>query len=150
MGDRTELKAAIRAGEGKLPRAGVEINGKAFVEKLDKCKTPDEIFALLTESMDKEKLTDRVKLLQKNFHDNDLIVAMESNKARCNVKLGFRTSHEALVVMAVGKFKEVTGGKPGHNVEEFKRRLALYTATHSPEKTDAQKIAAQLIAKRGR
>ena len=84
---REELKTALKSGEGKQPEVKDVVNGKAFIAELDKCKTPEEIYALLTQNMDAKTLADRSNLLQKNYHDNDLIVALENRKARCNAGL---------------------------------------------------------------
>ena len=150
MNDRVELKTALKAGEGKQPEVKDVVNGKAFIAELDKCKTPEEIYALLTKNMDSKTLADRSSLLQKNYHDNDLIVALESNKARCNADLGFRTSHEAKVVMAAGKYMKLKG-TTGHSVKDFKKGLAEYAVKHAVyEKTDVQKLAAPLMLQRGR
>jgi hypothetical protein len=147
---REELKTALKAGEGKQPEVRDVANGKAFVAELDKCKTPEDIYALLTKNMDSKTLADRVSLLQKNYHDNDLIVALENRKARCNAELGFRTSHEAKVIMAAGQYQKLKG-TTGHSVKDFKKGLTEYAAKHTVyEKTDAQKIASQLLINRGR
>ena len=150
MSDREELTIALKAGEAKQPEVKDVINGKAFIAELDKCQKPEEIYALLIQNMDAKTLADRANLLQKNYHDNDLIVALESNKARCNAGLGFRTSHEAKVVMAAGRYMKLKG-TTGHSVKDFKKGLAEYAVKHTVyEKTDAQKLAAPLIMQHSR
>ena len=143
---RDELRTAIRAGEGKQPEVTGVISGKAFMAELDKCQTAEEIYALLVKSMDSKTLADRVGLLQKNYHDNDLIVALENRKARCNAELGFRTSHEAKVIMAAGRFQKIAGNT-GHAVKDFKKGLAEYAIEHTRhEQSAGQQIATQILA----
>ena len=150
MSDRKELGQALKAGEGKLPEIKETVNGKAFVAELDKCKTPEEIYALLTKSMDSATLADRANLLQKNYHDNDLIVALENRKAICNAELGFRTSHEAKVIMAAGKYMKLKG-TTGHSVKDFKKGLAEYAIKHKTiEKSTPEMLAQQILAMRQR
>ena len=148
--DKEELGYALKTGKGKLPEVKDVTNGKAFIAELDKCNTPEQIYALLIQNMDSATLADRVNLLQKNYHDNDLIVALENQKAICNAELGFRTSHEAKVVMAAGRYLKLKG-TTGHSVKDFKKGLAEYAVKHTVyEKTDAQKLVAPLMLQRGR
>ena len=65
-----------------------ELNGKDFVAKLEGCKTPKAIFGLLSETMDKEVLKNRLQ----NVRDNDLVVALNAQVARFNASQGLRTS----------------------------------------------------------
>ncbi len=146
---RGKLRDAIRNGDGQLPKI-TDVSSKDFIDALDKCQTPEEIYSLLADNMDSKTLADRVSLLQKNCHNNDLIVALESNKARCNSNLGFRTSHEAKVIMAADRFQKITQGKAGHKVEEFEKGLAKYMASHTQEKSDVKDMALQLVAWRTR
>ena len=149
MSDREKLQTALKAGEAKQPEVKDVINGKAFVAELDKCKTSEEIYKLLTGMMDSKKLADRVGLLEKNCHDQDLIVALESNRARMNAEFGFRTSHEALVIMAADKYIKITEGKTGHKVKDFKKGLAEYIVKNTTyEKTPVQQMAAQMLSMR--
>lgn len=150
MNDRVELKTALKAGESKQPEVRDVANGKAFIAELDKCKTPEEIYALLTKNMDSQTLADRVSLLQKNYHDNDLIVALENRKARCNAELGFRTSHEAKVIMAAGQYQKLKG-TTGHSVKDFKKGLVEYVVKNkTPEKSASVELAQQMLAWRQR
>ena len=142
---RNELRDDIRQGKGNLPQSE-DVTGKSFIDALDKCQTPEEIYSLLVNDMDGKTLADRVSLLQKNCHNHDLIVALESNKARVNSNLGFKTSHEAKVIMAADRFQKITPGNAGHKVEEFEKGLAKYIASRTQEKTDAEKMVAQLVA----
>lgn len=94
------------------------VNGKAFVSALDECKTAEDVFILLNKAMDKETLKDRVS----HVNDNELINALHAQKARCNIELGYRTSHEDCANLAVQRYQKITN----KGVKAFKAELNKY------------------------
>lgn len=94
------------------------IDGKAFLAELDECRNQKEIFELLTKTMDRATLKDRVS----HVNDNDLINALHAQKTRCNIKLGYRTSHEDCANLAAHRYQQIT--KKG--VKFFKTELNKY------------------------
>ena len=81
-----------------------ELNGKEFIAKLEGCQTPKAIFGLLSETMDKEVLKNRLQ----NVRDNDLVVALNAQVARFNASQGLRTSHQDCVNIAADKYQQIS------------------------------------------
>ena len=100
--------------------ADKKLDGKTFVEDLDKCQTPKDIFALLDRTMPrdilKERMTNIDKLNEKNV---DLILAFHAANAKANAgRKGVKTSHQDCVNMAVHQYNTLTRrGYKGFKVE---------------------------------
>lgn len=109
-----------------------ELNGKEFVVKLEGCQTPRAIFGLLSETMDKEILKNRLQ----NVRDNDLVVALNAQVARFNASQGLRTSHQDCVNMAADKYQQIS--KKG--VKFFKAEMNKYITGQEKEE-NAQHMA---------
>jgi len=84
------------------------INGKAFVAALEECLNAKAIFELLQTTMDKDTLKDRLL----HVNDNELINALHAQKAKCNIKLGYRTFHQDCLDMAADRYHTVTKKSP--------------------------------------
>ncbi len=113
-----------------------ELNGKDFVAKLEGCKTPKAIFGLLSETMDKEVLKNRLQ----NVRDNDLVVALNAQVARFNASQGLRTSHQDCVNMAADKYQQIS--KKG--VKFFKAEMNKYITGQEKEE-NAKQLANAVI-----
>ena len=113
-----------------------ELNGKDFVAKLEGCKTPKAIFGLLSETMDKEVLKNRLQ----NVRDNDLVVALNAQVARSNASQGLRTSHQDCVNMAADKYQQIS--KKG--VKFFKAEMNKYITGQEKEE-NAKQLANAVI-----
>ncbi len=113
-----------------------ELNGKDFVAKLEGCKTPKAIFGLLSETMDKEVLKNRLQ----NVRDNDLVVALNAQVARFNASQGLRTSHQDCVNMAADKYQQIS--KKG--VKFFKAEMNKYI-TGQEKEANAKQLANAVI-----
>ena len=113
-----------------------ELNGKEFVAKLEGCQTPRAIFGLLSETMDKEVLKNRLQ----NVRDNDLVVALTAQVARFNAGQGLRTSHQDCVNMAADKYQQIS--KKG--VKSFKEEMNKYIANREKE-ADTKQLANSVI-----
>lgn len=113
-----------------------ELNGKDFVAKLEGCKTPKAIFCLLSETMDKEVLKNRLQ----NVRDNDLVVALNAQVARFNASQGLRTSHQDCVNMAADKYQQIS--KKG--VKFFKAEMNKYI-TGQEKEANAKQLANAVI-----
>lgn len=115
-----------------------ELNGKDFVAKLEGCKTPKAIFGLLSETMDKEVLKNRLQ----NVRDNDLVVALNAQVARFNASQGLRTSHQDCVNMAADKYQQIS--KKG--VKFFKAEMNKYITGQEKEENAKQLANAVIMA----
>lgn len=115
------------------------VNGKAFVSALDECQTAEDVFVLLNKAMDRETLKDRAG----HVNDNDLINALHAQKARCNIELGYRTSHEDCVTMAAQRYQQMTG----KGVKFFKAELNKHI---TKENTKENGLTLQMMAMRKR
>lgn len=115
-----------------------ELNGKDFVAKLEGCNTPKAIFGLLSETMDKEVLKNRLQ----NVRDNDLVVALNAQVARFNASQGLRTSHQDCVNMAADKYQQIS--KKG--VKFFKAEMNKYITGQEKEANAKQLANAVLMA----
>ena len=111
------------------------VNGKAYVVALDECQTAEDVFVLLHKTMDREVLKDRTS----HVNDNDLITTLHAQRARCNINLGYRTSHEDCVNMAAQRYQQITG-KGG---KFFKAELNKYM---TKEKTVDKSLNPQMMA----
>lgn len=96
------------------------VNGKAFIDALDKCQTTNEVFDLLSDSMDRETLKDRVG----HINDSVLINNLMAQKARVNIQSGFRASHGDLAIMAAHKYCTLTE-KSDAKLKDFKETVQL-------------------------
>ena len=94
---------------------------KAFVATLDKCQTTKEVFDLLSKSMDKDTLKDRVS------HVNDMVVInnLKDKQARLNIQSGLRVSHGDLAIMAARKYCDITGDNT-NGIKRFKLETNKY------------------------
>ncbi|MBO5038549.1 MAG: hypothetical protein J6C85_03725 [Alphaproteobacteria bacterium] len=115
------------------------VNGKAFVSALDECQTAEEVFNLLGKTMDKATLKDRVG----HVSDNDLINVLHAQKARCNIDLGCRTSHEDCANLAAHRYQQIT--KKG--VKAFKAELNKHI---TKENTKDNGLTIRMMAMRKR
>ena len=96
------------------------VKGKAFIEALDKCQTTREVVDLLSSSMDRETLKDRVS----HVNDSVLINNLMAQKARVNILSGFRASHGDLAIMAAHKYCTLTE-KSDESIKEFKEKVDM-------------------------
>lgn len=116
-----------------------ELNGKEFIAKLEGCQTPKAIFGLLSETMDKDVLKNRLL----NVRDNDLVVALNAQVARFNASQGLRTSHQDCVNMAADKYQQVSN----RGVKFFKAEMNKYITEKEQEKS-AKELINPIIAAR--
>ena len=116
-----------------------ELNGKEFIAKLEGCQNPKAIFGLLTETMDKDVLKNRLL----NVRDNDLVVALNAQVARFNASQGLRTSHQDCVNMAADKYQQVSN----KGVKFFKAEMNKYITEKEQEKS-AKELINPVIAAR--
>lgn len=124
----------------KVVKKGV--NGKAFVAALDECQSAEEIFVLLNKTMDKDTLKDRTG----HVNDNSLINVLHAQKARCNIELGYRTSHEDCANLAAHRYQQLTK----KDVKSFKAELNRYmTRTQTKEQGQTLPMMALYAKNRG-
>lgn len=102
---------------------------KAFVTALDKCQSTKEVFDLLSTSMDKDTLRDRVG------HVNDMVEINNLNdkKARLNIQAGYRVSHGDLAIMAARKYCDIVGDSK-NGIRRFKLETNKYLTRKENEK----------------
>ncbi len=96
-----------------------KINGEEFVVALDKCRSTKDIFELLDKTMDRDTIKDRLK----NVRDYDLVVNLNAQVARFNVKANKRTSHQDCVNMAADKYLQLNKNR---HIPYFKAQLNQY------------------------
>lgn len=116
MNDRAKLKADLIAGNSTeneiLPE---KTKGKAFVEALDKCETPEDVINLLCKTMPLDKIKDRAGYVT----DNPLVLNFRKAALEQNIKGGYEPRHGEKVMLAVEKGSHLTKG----GIEGFKKIL---------------------------
>lgn len=121
-----------------MTKSGEErVNGKLFIENLDKCKSKEDVFDLLNRTMDRATLKDRVS----HTNNNDLINQLNSVKARVNIEQGCRTSHMDCVTMAADKYRKLTG----KGINDFRMDIAMHNAKEDIALAKTSKFAKDLV-----
>ena len=82
-----------------------KIDGKAFINALDKCQSSDEVFGLLYKTMGPEKMKDRAK----NVSDLTSVVKLNARVAMHNTLRGNDTSNQNCMEMGAAKYLSLTG-----------------------------------------
>jgi hypothetical protein len=98
------------------------VNGKAFITALDKCQTTKEVIDLLSNSMDRETLKDRISHVSNLFVVNKL----KDKQARFNIATNpsCKVSREDIAIMAAFKYCELTEGSDDM-IKDFKEKVQI-------------------------
>lgn len=98
------------------------VNGKAFVDALDKCQTTKDVIDLLANSMSGENLKDRISHVSDLFSVNNL----RANVARFNIKTNpsCKVTREDIAIMAAHRYCELTEVSD-KGIKEFKEKVHM-------------------------
>ena len=116
-------------------------DGKNLLKALTDCQKGEDVMELLRKRMSNKDIAERIK----NVNDEELINNIDATKATIRMGLGTHRNQD-VVCAATQKWCKLTG----KDIRSFKKEMALYMMSHTQEKTDAQKLAAQLIVNRAR
>lgn len=107
MNDRAKLKADLIAGNSAEKEILSEkTKGKAFIEALDKCETPEDVINLLCKTMPLDKIKDRAGYVT----DNPLVLNFRKAALEQNIKGGYEPRHGEKVMLAIEKGSHLTEG----------------------------------------
>ncbi|MCM1323426.1 MAG: hypothetical protein NC218_04630 [Acetobacter sp.] len=122
-----------------------KLDGKAFIEELNKCGTTKELFTLLDKTMDRATLKDRMSNIDKlNEKNVDLILAFHAANAKAKGGMkGVKISHQDCVNMAVSRYKELTG----RGYKGFKIELNKYQTGKAKSQSIEMAVDSKLFAK---
>ncbi len=98
------------------------VSGKAFIASLDKCQTTKEVIDLLSSSMDRYSLQDRVSHLSNMFAVNHMKAAEARIKVAINPSCKF--TREDMTIMAAHRYCELTDCSD-KGFKEFKEKVHM-------------------------
>lgn len=128
-----------------------KLDGKAFIEELNKCTTTKELFTLLDKTMDREVLKDRMSNIDKlNEKNVDLILAFHAANAKAKGGMkGVKISHQDCVNMSVCRYKELTGrGYKGFKIELNKYQTGKDKNKSIERAVDSNELFKQIAARK--